>query len=106
MVLIVGDLFGTVNHGANYMFMDGFTCAVGTLSIAKYLTQYFYEKQIDNEMMAAEENVDPNTTVCYGSGCFRTTHMIISGLCFVSLLACVVLLYMTRSSYGTLLPRG
>lgn len=95
MVLIVGDLFGTVNHGANYMFADGFTCAIGTLSIAKYLTQSVYESHIDND-------VDTLNTSCYGPECFRLTHIIVAGLCLVSLLACLLLLYRTKSSYGTL----
>ncbi|CAB9523117.1 Nodulin-like [Seminavis robusta] len=92
MVLVVGDLFGTVNHGANYMFADGFTCAVGTLSIAKFLTQFVYEQHIEGD-----------ETTCFGEECFRITHAIISGLCLISMFACVALLYMTRSSYGTLL---
>ena len=97
MVLIVGDLFGTVNHGANYMFFDGATCAVGTLSIAKFLTQMVYDKNIDDTV---------DSTTCYGEECFRLTHMIISGLCLVSLLACTVLLYITRGSYGTIVDKG
>ena len=92
MVLIMGDLFGTGNHGANYMFADGFTCAVGTLSIAKFLTQSVYEAHVADD-----------ATECYGEQCFRQTHLTIAALCLVSLLACVVLLYKTRSSYGPVL---
>ena len=93
MVLIVGDLFGTINHGANYMFFDGATSALGTLSIAKFLTQSIYEKNINDDMA--------NTETCYGEECFRLTHIIIAALCLVSLIACTMLLYVTRSSYGT-----
>jgi MFS family permease len=35
MVLIVGEVFGTAHVGANYMFFDGFTSAVGTLFLTK-----------------------------------------------------------------------
>jgi len=91
MVLIIGDLFGTVNHGANYMFADGFTCAVGTVSVAKFLTQFVYERHIVGDELA-----------CYGNDCFRWTHIIIAGLCLVSFFASIILLYMTRSSYGKL----
>ena len=87
MVLIVGDLFGTANHGANYMFFDGATCALGTLSVAKYLTQIVYEKNIDG--------TTEDSTTCHGEECFRVTHMIISGLCLVSLVACTVLLHIS-----------
>ena len=92
MVLIVGDLFGTVNHGANYMFADGFTCAVGTLSVAKFLTQFIYE-----------QHVKESETTCLGDECFRSTHVIVSGLCLLSFIATSILLYVTRSSYGSLL---
>lgn len=91
MVLIVGDLFGTGNHGANYMFMDGFTSAVGSLTIAKFLTQSVYEQNVGR---------DDDDTACYGTACFGFTHVVVSGLCFGASLACVWLLYMTRSSYG------
>ena len=92
MVLIVGDLYGTVNHGANYMFADGFTCAVGTLSIAKFLTQLEYEAHIDD--LASNK-------MCIGQGCFQETHLIVAGLCLVAVMASTILLFTTRSSYGT-----
>ena len=101
MVLIIGDLFGTVNHGANYMFADGFTCAVGTLSLAKYLTQSVYEQHI----VIVDEDEYSIGTACFGPDCFRSTHVIISVLCLVSLFACVALLYRTRSSYGSVRGR-
>jgi len=84
MVLIVGDLFGTVNHGANYMFADGFTCAVGTLSIAKFLTEFVYEQHVVESQEAADLN-STSGNVCVGEECFHATHVIISGLCLVAL---------------------
>ena len=100
MVLIMGDLFGTVNHGANYMFADGVTCAVGTLSMAKFLTQSIYQAHvvapIDNDHMSV-------ATACYGEACFQQTHQIIAALCLGSMVACIVLLHMTRSSYGSVM---
>ena len=91
MVLIVGDLFGTVNHGANYLFYDGFTSAAGTLSIAKFLTQFVYEQHVEGDERA-----------CLGEACFRGSHIIVSGLCFLSLIVSVALLYKTCGSYGQL----
>ena len=102
MVLIIGDVFGTVNHGANYMFADGFTCAVGTLSIAKFLTQAVYEQHVVSSPTTSEDGPE---TACYGEECFRLTHIIIAGLCSLSLVACIILLYMTRSSYGLVAAR-
>jgi len=93
MVLIIGDLFGTVNHGANYLFADGITCAAGTLSIAKYLTQFVYEQNV-------LEGDGEASNVCFGADCFRLTHQIIAGLCMVALCASVALMYMARNSYG------
>ena len=92
MVLIMGDLFGTVNHGANYMFADGFTCAVGTLAIAKFLAQSVYE--------AHTLESDDVSSSCFGQECFHVTHITIALLCCASLFASVALLYLTRSSYG------
>eukprot|EP00977_Amphora_coffeiformis_P012520 scaffold3079_cov174-Amphora_coffeaeformis.AAC.31 len=89
MVLIMGDLFGTVNHGANYMFADGFTCAVGTLTIAKFLSQAVYQAHLL-----------PSSSECFGEDCFRVTHWVVVGLCSFSLAASVLLCYTTRSSYG------
>lgn len=103
MVLIMGDLFGTVNHGANYMFADGFTCAVGTLSMAKYLTQTIYQAHVSPSDDFTTTTTTMATNACYGEACFQQTHQIIAVLCLVSLMACLVLLYMTRSSYGVLL---
>ena len=40
MVLVTGEVFGTANASANYMFFDGFTSAVGTLLLTKGLAQH------------------------------------------------------------------
>lgn len=94
MVLIVGDIYGVANHGQNYMFYDGFTSAIGTLLIAKYLAQEVYERHIDPE----DENMDDLT--CYGEGCFQISHVVVAALCLSSLVASIAMLHMTRSSYG------
>ena len=46
MVLIVGECFGTANVGANYMFYDGVTSAIGTLILSKFVAQEVYENNI------------------------------------------------------------
>jgi hypothetical protein len=43
MVLVSGEVFGTVNAAANYMFYDGFTSALGTLLLTKGLSQHVCE---------------------------------------------------------------
>ena len=37
LVLLSGEVFGVANVGANYMFFDGFSSAVGTLLLSKFL---------------------------------------------------------------------
>jgi MFS family permease len=93
MVLIVGEIFGTENHGANYMFYDGFTSAIGTLLISKFIAQEIYEAHINSDDL----NMDDVT--CYGSMCFGPTHLITAGLCLTSLLASVAVLILTRNVY-------
>lgn len=91
MVLIVGDVFGTRHHGANYMFYDGFCSAVGTLLIAKYITASVYEAHI----VGGDDDLS-----CYGDGCFAPTHWMVAALACSGLLSSGLVLYWTRSSYG------
>ena len=72
LVLVTGELFGTGNVGANYMFFDGFTSATGTLLLSQLVAQNVYEKHIDAN--------GEDTTTCLGMACFRQTHFIISAL--------------------------
>lgn len=72
LVLVTGELFGTGNVGANYMFFDGFTSASGTLLLSKVVAQRVYEKHIDAH--------GEDTTTCLGMDCFRQTHFIIAAL--------------------------
>ena len=84
MVLLVGEVFGTVNHGANYMFFDGFTSAIGTLLISKFLVSAVYETHID----VGDGNGDDIT--CYGRGCFGMSHVavvLLSTTCLVTSVA-------------------
>lgn len=81
MVLITGEVFGNRCVGANYMFFDGLSSAVGTLLITKFIAQKVYDGHIANSDPVAE----PNST-CIGSACFALTHSIVT----VLLLTCVV----------------
>jgi hypothetical protein len=89
MVLIVGDLYGKRYHGANYLFYDGVTSAMGTLLIAKYITQYVYESNLD-----AEDEI-----TCYGKSCFAASHASVALLCFVAFLSAIATMVMTRRNY-------
>ena len=94
MVLIVGEVFGTANVGANYMFYDGLASALGTLFLSKFVAQEVYESHIDHE----DENSDGLT--CYGEDCFRASHLIIAVLSLSCVLASVGMLRTTRHAYA------
>lgn len=89
MVLIVGEVFGTQNTGANYMFYDGFSSAIGTLLLTKVLAQRVYESH-------AEEDA----STCVGSACFQLTHLLAALLCLTCLLTSGALMFASRHTYN------
>ena len=91
MVLIVGEVFGTANMGANYMFYDGLSSALGTLLLSKYVTQEVYERHIEGE----------DSRTCYGQGCFVGSHIIIAILSFSCAIASYWFYRSTRYVYAT-----
>jgi hypothetical protein len=94
MVLIIGEVFGTAHVGANYLFYDGFSSAMGTLLLSKFVAQTVYEAHIDHN----DEHSDGFT--CYGQDCFRGSHMIVAGLSLSCVLSSVGVLHATRKSYA------
>ena len=92
MVLIVGDIFGVQHHGQNYMFYDGFTSAIGTLVVSKYIVQEVYEGHIDDS--------DGDGITCYGIECFQQSQEIVTILCLSCVVASVVMTVLTRKHYS------
>lgn len=92
MVLIVGEVFGTANAGANYMFYDGFTSAAGTLLLTKFLAQHVYESHIDP---ASEDHY-----TCLGLDCFQATHMVVAFLSLSCAGTSAAMLYTSRHTYN------
>jgi hypothetical protein len=90
MVLIVGEAFGVANAGANYMFYDGFSSAVGTLLLTKGLAQHVYEYHTDE---------DSNT--CSGPTCFRLTQLIVAAASVTCIATSLGLSYWSRHIYNT-----
>jgi MFS family permease len=88
-VVIVSELWGSATFGSNYMFFDGTTSVVGTLVVAKYLTQMVYSDHIEL----------PETTVCHGHSCFAETHWVIAGTCCAALVSQAALAWQTRGLY-------
>jgi MFS family permease len=92
LVLIVGEIFGTANVGANYMFFDGFTSAAGTLFLSKLVAGEIYEYHID-------ANAEDKLT-CMGTACFRQTQVIITLLSLTCVGTSLVLQFMSRRVYN------
>jgi hypothetical protein len=94
MVLAVGDLFGPDNLGANYMFFDGASSALGTLLLSKYLAQTVYENHIDSQEDKA----------CSGDECFRLSHIVVAILASTCFVASIFLsrTKLTRGAYRAL----
>jgi hypothetical protein len=95
MVLIVGEVFGTANVAANYMFFDGFTSAAGTLLLSKIVAQQVYESHVDTHYSEPSDGV-----TCYGPECFRMTHIVIVLLSLTCVGSSAAMLYTSRHSYN------
>ena len=105
-VVITSELWGTKNHGANYMLFDGCTSAFCTLTLAKVVAQKVYSEHIkDNPppshtdswaalgdgsgSEAAGGKIAEHT--CLGSDCFREAHLIEIALATTGCLSLLVL---------------
>jgi MFS family permease len=91
MVLIVGDIFGIEHHGANYMFFDGYTKAIGTLFLSEYVAGTVYEAHVDKQ--------EADGVTCFGPACFRQTHLTVAGLSLTCIVASLALQYTSRHVY-------
>jgi MFS family permease len=96
MVLVVGDMFGTANVGANYLLYDGVSSAVGTLLLSKFITGKVYESHI------IPDSDESDNRTCLGKGCFQSSHLIVAGLSLSCLFTSLCLLYakLTRQVYS------
>jgi hypothetical protein len=95
LVLIVGELFGTANLAANYMFYDGFTSAAGTFLLSKIVAQEVYESHIDSHHAEGGDGV-----TCYGQQCFQLTHVVIAMLSLTCIVTSLIMQYTTRHVYN------
>jgi MFS family permease len=93
MVLIVGDIFGIEHHGANYMFYDGYTKAIGTLLLSEYVAGTVYEAHVDKQEADGE--------TCFGPACFRKTHLTVAVLSVTCIVASLALQYTSRHVYAS-----
>ena len=81
-VLIPGNVclrWGDKYHGRNYMFFDGMTACIGSLSLGKFLPQHFYKPN------------DENT--CIGRHCFEPSFFITT---CIGLSACILSIWLFK----------
>mmetsp|Transcript_11577 Transcript_11577/g.24694 ORF Transcript_11577/g.24694 Transcript_11577/m.24694 type:complete len:810 (+) Transcript_11577:551-2980(+) len=103
MVLITGEVFGTRHVGANYMFFDGFSSAAGTLLLSKFVAQEVYDEHIvesHGDPGAAPASTEEGSYKCFGTGCFRMSHFIVSALSLTCIVSSVALVKSTRDVYS------
>ena len=116
MVLITGEIFGTANVGANYMFFDGFTSAAGTLLITKGVAQDVYERHMADQHHHQQHNNSSSSSssiitgqqssggadayTCLGTGCFQNTHWAVAALSLTCVATSVGLMYTSRHVYN------
>lgn len=94
-VLIVGDVFGVEHHGANYMFYDGGTKALGTILLSEYLAGNVYEAHVDHG-----GGGDGSNNICLGPSCFQMTHLVIAGCAVTCIIASLLLCKTSQKAYG------
>ncbi|KAL9189797.1 hypothetical protein ACHAXT_009472 [Thalassiosira profunda] len=99
MVLITGEVFGTRNLGANYLFFDGGASAVGTLLLSKFVAQEVYDEHIASHGDPGMAPTDDGEFKCFGTECFRMSHMIVSLLSLTCIVSSVGLIRSTRDVY-------
>lgn len=102
MVLITGEVFGNRHVGANYMWYDGMSSAVGTLLFSKFVAQEVYDEHIaksdvgDSDGATASAASDEDNFKCIGLDCFAMTHAIVSLLSLTCVLSSFALIRSTR----------
>jgi hypothetical protein len=102
MVLITGDVFGNRHVGANYMWFDGMSSAVGTVLLSKFVAQEVYNEHIsgndhgDSGVAPTTATSDEGNFKCIGLGCFALTHAIVSLLSLTCIVSSFALIRSTR----------
>ncbi|KAL3805369.1 hypothetical protein HJC23_009076 [Cyclotella cryptica] len=96
MVLITGEVFGTLHVGANYMFFDGFSSAMGTLLLSKFVAQSFYDEHI---MKSHGDSIDGENYQCYGKECFQMSHVVVCLLSFTCVVSSFGVMRATKDVY-------
>ena len=118
MVLVSGEVFGTANAAANYMFYDGFTSAIGTLLLTKGLSQHVCTlptvgcstKRHSRRSLIApslphtdEDHISPNSLdpdTCVGKECFELTHVLVAILSLTCVVTSGLMVHTSRHAYN------
>lgn len=102
MVLITGEIFGTRHVGANYMWYDGMSSAIGTVLFSKFVAQEVYDEHIvknakgESDSAPASASSEEKNFKCIGLDCFAMTHTIVSLLSLTCILSSFALIRSTR----------
>ncbi|XP_015948922.1 protein NUCLEAR FUSION DEFECTIVE 4 [Arachis duranensis] len=106
------ELFGLRNFGALYNFIT-LANPAGTLVFSSLIASRIYDYEAEQQtqgdhhfpnlgsVMARALN-DGKPLTCNGSICFFITSMIMSGLCIVAAILCMILVFRTRIVYANL----
>lgn len=115
LVILSSELFGRRHLMLNYLFYDGGCGCVGNLILANLLSSYVYEHaQSEQRDAASAHHLDAmsahralrvaaasngTSASCYGPDCFRTSHVVVIGLCGAAVLAAAALAVRSRALY-------
>lgn len=78
------------------MFYDGFSSAMGTLLLSKFVAQTVYDEHI---IKSHGDAVDEENFQCYGKGCFQMSHAIVSLLSLTCVVSSFCVLRATKEVY-------
>eukprot|EP01065_Artemidia_motanka_P007331 TRINITY_DN1362_c4_g1_i1.p1 TRINITY_DN1362_c4_g1~~TRINITY_DN1362_c4_g1_i1.p1 ORF type:complete len:585 (+),score=192.53 TRINITY_DN1362_c4_g1_i1:67-1821(+) len=101
MVVLVSELFGRKNLGGNYMLYDGWTAALGSLALAKFVPQTIYDEHASSDSGSSGSSSGGET--CYGRVCFGWSFAIIAALSCGAVLLSLLLHCRNRAMYRRLI---
>eukprot|EP01027_Heterolobosea_sp_BB2_P025624 GEZU01039325.1.p1 GENE.GEZU01039325.1~~GEZU01039325.1.p1 ORF type:complete len:652 (-),score=133.05 GEZU01039325.1:81-2036(-) len=89
---MVSEYFGAKNFGTNWQLFS-FSTALASYLLSTLLASSLYQRNIIN-------NNDPDAkNECFGTGCYRSTFLILSGISTVGTLGAILLAFRLRSFY-------
>lgn len=79
------------------MFFDGFSSAMGTLLLSKFVAQTFYDEHI---VKSHGDSLDGGINFqCFGKECFQMSHVVVCLLSFTCVISSFGVLHATKDVY-------